>query len=449
MSSRDVLRRLLQALLVELSSLTAILYAYRLGTDLLHQIYLLQQTLSQPTPNPDYLAGALYHISDAICRMIGDIQCSQEGETVTDDLIGKYDLAPEGSNISNDQLLAAGSADGDCIAITRVFPKLFGGLDRLGQLAGDIALEKRMIHCYIKIFRCLLERICHLSTTSAAKDRHQSPQRAQNTQTPKKMPKCFSCRERNLKCDQRASSCRYCKKKALNCDRAIPSSSAAMNTSSSPDKLPATSITKLCELTVTMMGYLDTTKAAHREILEGYLFFLFEKIGTGLRHFVFGSDEEDIGGDQAPDDDSSHVPQTSHNEPQAEDTATKAQAPYLIWILEQTQTFLHQQPHSTQPHSPAPPTPTTNVAAFARTKLQHTLLRAIFGNRAPRAYEPSLQPPTTPPDAELHRATMPEADVKDWYKHEVWRLLGWDVLRDHPWRDPLDGGRLGHGMRYY
>ena len=332
-------------------------------------------------------------------------------------------------------------------SLLRIFGQLLHGLDRLSQCGGDAALEKGLIYCYIKISRRLLQRICYLSNAATVtKDRHKPPIESQiakmqtQAQTQarrrKRMTKCLTCKERNLKCDQRANSCRYCRSHNLECDRTVPPNFVANKPTKETSRPQEKTMNQLCELLVGMTRQLDITKATHKQILEGYLFLLFEKIGHSLKQFVFNGHEDTIStapNQENNDDLTTQSSQASHHTSQAKDSPLQRQAPNLIFILEQTQTFLHQQNYYCT--DPDPPTPSTNVASLARDKLQHTLLKAIFGDRAPSAYEPALNRPQTLTDDELRPLAAPEGEVKDWYKHEVWRLLGWDVLRGHQWVD--------------
>jgi len=414
----------------ELPSSIASIHTNKQGNDVPHHFYLLQQTLAQSTIDPLQLAATLCHIANAMCLVITGAQCSEDTQNATIDLTQSNALIPRESMLSQDPSSSARSAEGKSTAIASIFPELLHGLNKLGKLEGGISIGKRVIYCYIKIFQCLLEHICHLSKTCTNQSTAQVQDIPPTARTPKKIAKCSRCRERSLKCDQRKLSCQNCKHNNLTCDRSIPSTTEP---SKHPPQLPEKSVLMLCELTISMLRSLDTSKTAHQEILEGYLFLLFDKIGKGLKHAVFGSDEEANIPSGTFDRNMENAFSTQENDNREDDTVIEAQAPYLIWILSRTQAFISPQHH----HNPPDTThPSPNVAAIARTKLQYTLLKAVFGDRAPPEYEPALTAPHVPTDAELQEIlAIPKVEVKDWYKHEVWRLFGWDVLRSHRWRD--------------
>ena len=410
--------------------------AHRLGSDVLHQIYLLRQTMAQPVPNPIHLASTLDRIANAVCGIVTEMQCSEEMQTATVHLTGKSTPTLQQLHAAESPALDLSFVNGDITPIARVFSELLDGLGKLSQLGEGSASEGRIIYCYVKMFQCLLERICRSASIFGRQHAKHSQAINPSARTSKKMSRCLTCRERHLKCDQRMPRCRNCKQKDQDCKRALPSNAPITKPSKLPPWQPAVGIIKLCALTVTMMKQLDTKKATHRELLEGFIFVLFEKVSKGLKQFVFDFDKGERRGEGAPGADLDDPFLPPHGDIQTEDAALQAQAPYLIWILERAQAFLPQQTQCAYPEVAQPDTSSNNVATFARNKLQYTLLKAMFGDRAPPDYVPTLNPPCVSADAELQEITMPEADVKDWYKHEVWRLLGWDVLRSHGWRGP-------------
>lgn len=177
---------------------------------------------------------------------------------------------------------------------------------------------------------------------------------------------------------------------------------------SSSDERPATPpiIMKLCKLVITLLYNLDPAKSTHKNILEGYLYHLVTRVGKALESFTIGGRPFGI---------QSFFTAASDAE------AFEAQAPYLIWMLNCTQQFSSRISLSTN-------------AIDARIRLQNTLFRAVFGDQANAIFEPALEPPQSPPDNEIMTdidAQTGAADIRDWFKSEVWRLIGFDVLRDN------------------
>ncbi len=120
----------------------------------------------------------------------------------------------------------------------------------------------------------------------------------------------------------------------------------------------------------------------------------------------------------------------------SEAEASEGQAPYLIWMLNRSQPFssaITNSPDDRRQINMAQPDSSPNdLYEDARIRLQHTLVRAVFGEQAAASFEPALEPPHDPSEDELVTDFDKEnetADVSDWFKNEVWRLVGWDVLR--------------------
>ncbi|KAL2002495.1 hypothetical protein VTN02DRAFT_6670 [Thermoascus thermophilus] len=191
----------------------------------------------------------------------------------------------------------------------------------------------------------------------------------------------------------------------------------------------------------TMILSLGSSKTAHRDLLDGYLFILLNRVGKTLCLFVF----RDL--QFRPDlrTDATKLPLPAGLRAAGLDDssvrAAEAEAKHLVWLLERTMAFVEtfhgpSLPDShprgeaqssaggSQPNEPS-------LRARAKARLQGTLLRAVFGEDDP-LFKDHLDPPAQP-DAErlAHvRASVqrPEKSVPEWFTQEVWRLLGWDVL---------------------
>ena len=214
------------------------------------------------------------------------------------------------------------------------------------------------------------------------------------------------------------------------------------------DERPITSpiIMKLCKLGITMLFHLDPMKFTHKEILEGCLYLLLTRVGEVLKDFTIGDKPFGIDQRDTTSRNNSHPREGRQfrvSSAASDAEASEAQAPYLIWMLNRTQRFSssmspatnaittsrddHRQENAAQPES--------SRNAFyddACIRLQHTLVKAVFGEQAAASFEPALQPPHSLPDDELmteFETQTETTDVRDWFKNEVWRLVGWDVLR--------------------
>lgn len=293
------------------------------------------------------------------------------------------------------------------IAIGQTFPHFLVHLHTLSRISEDGNLCGQVVYRFIDVFRVLYQRICDLAV-AFAKSNQDSPK--------------ITKKQGNGQKDQGAMS--------------------------SSNERPATSptIMKLCKLLITMLLHLDPMKLTHKEILEGCLYLLVTRVGEVLKDFTIGGRPYGI-----LEDDTTWTHSTRTREGRqlkifsaANDTeASKAQAPYLIWMLKRAQPFIsstglatnamtssqddHRQPEGTLRDS------SRNAKLDdARIRLQHTLVKAVFGDQAATIFQPALEPPQVPNDDDLmtELETRDEtADVTDWFKNEVWRLVGWDVLR--------------------
>lgn len=307
-------------------------------------------------------------------------------------------------------------------AVGQIFPKLLNGLDKLVSTPGGKLLEDRVVYAYIQIFQTLLQRVCDIAT-ARAKERLAASQgeglpntdpgmsKARSARTP-----CSTCRDRNLKCDARTPKCRNCSRQKLVCRNRIPISSAHTTVRAPVDVLPNDHIIKLCELEITMLGCLEVGNQTHGQVLQGFLCILCEKVSHGLKSFVFGSEDGEL-----PQDSNGDGPSTNHDW-REDDEAIEAQGLYLVWILDRAEVTLSRHNLSQDIDQPF---------LRIRNRLQNTLLKSVFGQEASIAFEPSLHMPRTLTDAHMGALSFPPVELRNWFKHEVWRIVGWDVLRKH------------------
>ena len=289
-----------------------------------------------------------------------------------------------------------------------MFPHFLAHLHTLSQFSGIGNLCGEVIYRFIHVFRVLFQRICGLAVADAGSNQN-------IIQTTKKRDKCRKM--------QRATS---------------PS-----------DERPATSpiIMRLCKFVVCMLCHLDPMKSTHKAILEGCFYLLLTRVGEVLKDFTIGRRPFGLQEDITTSRRSSRpreVRQLDASDAANDAEASEAQAPYLVWMLNRIQRFnARMDPatnatttsHNNHHHQPEVAQEDSSSKAIhddARIRLQHTLVRAVFGERAAASFEPALEPPRFPPDDELltdFDTQTQTADVRDWFKNEVWRLVGWDVLR--------------------
>jgi hypothetical protein len=191
-----------------------------------------------------------------------------------------------------------------------------------------------------------------------------------------------------------------------------------------------------------IIDQLDPRRHAHKALFEGITFCILSRLGDRLHHTVFGhirapTLEAEIMLSNAVDeieDDGPSPPLPPHDDEQKQ---IRLEAPYLIHLLNHIMKaapshlgaiLSARASKAKQTTGNVPKRGTLTVGA--KDCLQRTLVNCIFGTEGvgeddPLAY--CLKMPVKP----ITSVTMPrikEPEVQDWFKGEMWRLLGWDIL---------------------
>ncbi|KAF2799315.1 hypothetical protein K505DRAFT_294774 [Melanomma pulvis-pyrius CBS 109.77] len=200
-----------------------------------------------------------------------------------------------------------------------------------------------------------------------------------------------------------------------------------------------------------LISYLDKSDPNHREIFEGLLFILLERVGKRLFYCTFGRDRSaTIEGDI--------VLPLAHNHPtiiatqETEALAVRLEIRSLVIILERAIALapyhINSRPTSSSSVSKAKKTPgiarsltfktlpsasKAPLSSTAKDRLQRTLINCMFGQEDHDEFSDVLRMP-----ARLgglpSLAKVEDKDVNDWFQGEVWRLVGWDLLgREGDW----------------
>ncbi|KGO60475.1 hypothetical protein PEX2_086570 [Penicillium expansum] len=177
-------------------------------------------------------------------------------------------------------------------------------------------------------------------------------------------------------------------------------------------------ISRLADLLCTMALSLNLTRIEDQEVMEGYLYLVLDRMGKMLALHVFHDLRLPMGicpGMTFPDGleamtDEGLMP----NEAQLE-------AKYLIRLLDKMLNAESRQ-------SPLEGSATRHFVANARDRLQKTLLRAVFGPDD-HLFREGLRRPRTPPPQIVDGQHMDQEKFPDWITQELWRIVGWDVLR--------------------
>lgn len=175
---------------------------------------------------------------------------------------------------------------------------------------------------------------------------------------------------------------------------------------------------RLADLLCTMALSLNLTRAEDQEVMEGFLFLVLDRVGKMLALHIFHDLRLPMGicpGMTFPDGlealtDEGLMP----NEAQLE-------AKYLVRLLDRMLNSESRQP-------PFEASAASQFATNAKDRLQKTLLRAVFGPDD-HLFRDGLRRPHTPPPQVADDQHMEQEKFSDWLTQELWRLVGWDVLR--------------------
>ncbi|CAI7638435.1 unnamed protein product [Penicillium viridicatum] len=174
----------------------------------------------------------------------------------------------------------------------------------------------------------------------------------------------------------------------------------------------------LADLLCTMALSLNLTRTEDQEVMEGFLFLVLDRMGKMLALHVFHDLRLPMGicpGMTFPDGleamtDEGLIP----NEAQLE-------AKFLVRLLDR---MLNAESRESALEASA----AHQFVANAKDRLQKTLLRAVFGPED-RLFREGLRRPHTPPSQVLEDQHMNQEKFSGWLTQELWRLVGWDVLR--------------------
>ena len=186
---------------------------------------------------------------------------------------------------------------------------------------------------------------------------------------------------------------------------------------------------------------LDPKLPAHKALFEAFAYTTLSKLGARLYLLVFGhargpSIEDEIAISNEPDE-IEHTSNNTASDLRAQELkAGKLEAPCLIHLL--TRIMNAAPAHldaivMTKAGKPKPAYKGSMKGAMtisAKERLQRTLVNCMFGEEESVADDPfrdCLRMPAMNGKA-LPVPNIEEPEVQEWFKEEVWRLLGWEIL---------------------
>lgn len=219
------------------------------------------------------------------------------------------------------------------------------------------------------------------------------------------------------------------------------------------DNVPRESIParSLAHFLIGIMGLLDKTNATHQRIFDGFAFLLLERVGRRLYYCTFGCHRSDT-----MEDELTPVPEPTEPADVAkrnvESIGIRLELKALVLILERA---MGLAPHHMNPPSnrtaknptsnrlgrtlsmkTLPAAPKGRLSTLAKDRLQRTLVNCMYGRDDDDEFLDVLTKPV--PAIRIgslqNVAKINDGDVEQWYKEEVWRLVGWDIMaREGGW----------------
>ncbi|KAI8942968.1 hypothetical protein NX059_001007 [Plenodomus lindquistii] len=199
----------------------------------------------------------------------------------------------------------------------------------------------------------------------------------------------------------------------------------------------------IAHLLVGFLGLLDKSDDCHQKLFDGFVFILLERVGQRLYYCTFGhhrstSIEGNIMSPPASEG-SSEIPKDDSAAP-----AVRLELKALILILERAMGLApyHMNPQigrtskfpnhllRTLSTKTLPTASRARLSPIAKEKLQRTLLACMYGDEVQDDFLDVLTKPL--PAMRLaslqNVAKVDDKEVTTWFKQEVWRLVGWDVM---------------------
>ena len=357
---------------------------------------MLQRNSGRGDGPPEEMANRLIQICLDIRGLIANVETSMLPSTVAKANSRKSATRVQERAVAHEQATAEEQVETNITIVARMFPVLLDAVDKLNRTPEGRKLSGQLVYHVISVLRDILDRSWLLCATEG-REKHAVAQRT------KKLP----CRA----------------------EKEIADYLAAPNDYSKAGKGRG-SAKLLYQLNIAMTTALDLSREADRAILDGFQFFILTRVGNLLRDFVFCDKEK-----ENTDPHSS----SSYNQAAA---IREAQAPYLLRLLKHTTVLSSKMQISststrrssnriTSLRKKGSPSGERSLSSKARNKLQNTLLRGVFGDDVTGLGE-SLAKPFDIAVGPLSLAERQDEldDVGDWFKDEVWKTVGWDVLRD-------------------
>lgn len=291
------------------------------------------------------------------------------------------------------------------IAASRATASIFVGLNRISHVPEGSVVQGRVVHAIVQMFRDILSQFEWLASAEIEK--------AENELA-------------NLKA----------KKGPTGGAETKATSAKSVAVQGSP------SLNALTALLSNIIGLLDSRVNANKAVFEGIAFCILHRGGRRLYSTVFGHTrastlEAEILQSRAIDEIEDIESMPSKQEQELEQKRIKMEGPYLIHLLTRIMTITPTYLGAAISTKTGKPKQANNkgsmkgaLAITAKDCLQSTLVNAIFGMEGLDENDPFIDCLKMPVPG---TATIPVPKVKgpevgEWFKGEMWKLLGWEIL---------------------
>jgi hypothetical protein len=208
------------------------------------------------------------------------------------------------------------------------------------------------------------------------------------------------------------------------------------------ESIPARS---LAHFLIGLLGLLDKTNPTHQKIFDSFVFQLLERVAKRLYYCTFGRHRSaTIEGNLIPPPDPTTEEEKSKRESEA--LAIRLEVKALVLVLERAMGLAphHMNPPSTTSSKSSTPNrltrtismktlsaaPKGRLSGIAKDRLQRTLVTCMYGSKGDDEFLDVLTKPV--PAMRVGNlqnvGKVKDEDVEGWYKEEVWRLVGWDIM---------------------
>ncbi|KAL5113996.1 hypothetical protein ACEQ8H_008101 [Pleosporales sp. CAS-2024a] len=207
----------------------------------------------------------------------------------------------------------------------------------------------------------------------------------------------------------------------------------------------------LAHFLIGVMGFLEKQNMVHQQLFDAFSFHLLERVGKRLYYCTFSRHRS-----ASIEKNLECLPQTRGAAGKATDDAEtlgiRFELKALVLILDRAMGLAPHHMNATNGKSARssdanrlgrtlsmktlPSAPKGRLSSLAKDRLQRTLVSCMYGDKQ----DDELLDVLIKPVPAMRLASLPNVakidhqDVEEWYKEEVWRLLGWDIMaREGGW----------------